>query len=587
MEVSCAAESLGAQTEPVVPKSSDERETSLKDKTDIDPVILTETEAVLRKIVNTIEKYATKKEPIAASARPFIKLNVGIDNVHTTSLKEPGTVVYSSKVEQSVAKANQTIVKLLENNPKGVGSNGEKNDIDEFTVINNETKECTVLPFEPLNASEGTNKVHEQNDKGIANNPRKVTPKQLVDSQIDACYKANNSVSVSKIGDASLKVIKQISVPSQKPPRKVVRRPRKPQPSSVIDQLFNAARKGDKNDFKRILYVNYDNIVNDYIDNTTQSDSCASTSEETTHVKDTVELCDNPSSDLDTEPLAGTSTSADEDGISDLDSKLVICEKPDEDGSEGSGLRSENKEVNKVEGVKQSKKRIPDFKEISRKVAVKKFKRDAESVNGLSQSDNSAENSGHVNVDIKVDQNKNYTSDFVDVVNIKQEPDTEDYFASSELDESISQTELSADESSIKIKIEELAEDPSVTDNSPVNDQNLQFICQHCDRKYRNLVHLRSHQAQHHFNETRFTCEACAAVFESLDKLKDHEKVHVIIDKNYCELCKKSYSSKPAIRRHAETVHVVEKQRPHQCDICDFAFTCRWHLREHLRIHTG
>ena len=569
MEVSSTAESPGIPKEPVVPTSNHETETSvITEISDIDPIIRSETEAVLRKIVNTIEKYAARKiEPIAtAPARPFIKLNVGIDNLQTKGVKEQDTaVVGSSKVEQS-ATAIKTAVKQAENNTESV---------DDFTVINNETKECTVLPFVPLNLNPNNEikKILEQNNEEIVKVPRKVTPKLLVDNQIDACYKGTNSASVSKIGDASVKIIKQNPVTAQKPPRKI-RRPK--QPSSVIDQLFDAARKGDKNDFKRILYVNYDNIVNDYIDNdnSTQSDSNASTSEEIAEVKETVELCDSQATDTapDTEPLAGTSTESDGDdeGIGDLDSKLVICEKDNKKGSEV---------------LKQNKKRVPNFKEISRKVAAKKFKTGTEASYGVINSENGANNSGQVNANVKVDQNKNYTSDFVDVVNIKQEPDTEDYFASSELDESISQSEFSADDSLIKIKIEELADFPREKD--PTDETELQFICQHCTRKYRNLVHLRSHQAQHHFNETRFTCEACSEVFPSLDKLKEHEKVHVIIERNYCELCKKSYSSKPAIRRHAETVHVVEKQRPHQCDICDFAFTCRWHLREHLRIHTG
>ena len=599
MEVSCTAGSLGARKEPDVCTSSYERETSIRDKIDIDPNILTETSAVLKEIVNTIEKYSSKKESVASSTCPFIKLSVGIDNLQTKCLKEPDTaVIGSSQVEQS-GKVDRikTDSELSENNATRVDSVGEKTEVDEYTVINNETKECTVLPFVPLtlNSDEVTNKVYERNNIQISKNPIKVNLKQTVDSGIDACTVTNYNTKKSTVVSNADEVSKQNRAIVQKLSKKGVRRQRKAQSTSygVIDQLFDAARKGDKDDFKRILYVNYDNIVNDYIDNS-QSDSCASTSEETIKegdlsapVKDTVEVCDNQSSDLasDIEPCAGTSVVNEK--ISNLGSKLVICDTQEVKSSDSGDIKSESDEISKPKGVKQKQRRIPDFKEISRKVAAKKFKTSVESDSGLNNTENGVDNSKHLSVDIKVDQNKNYTGEFVDVETVKQEADTEDYFASSELDESISQSELSADESAVRIKVEELTDDPTTSDSSFIEDANLKFICQHCDKKYRNLVHLRSHQSQHHFYETRFTCEACSDVFSSLDKLKEHEKVHVRIDDNYCELCKKSYSSKPAIRRHAETVHVVEKRRPHQCEICDFAFACRWHLREHLRIHTG
>lgn len=371
-------------------------------------------------------------------------------------------------------------------------------------------------------------------------------------------------------------------------------------PDNVIDKLFHAAQSGDKEDFKKLLYVNYDNIVNGYIDSK-QSDSCISTSEDTdkeiehqnVHVKQNVET---PEQDV-KKSDDGKTTYHDE--LTELDSKLVICvpeknqaipgkESSDTDSSKSSSplipkrrrktCVKDNKQTdsNKESANQNShelnlkRKIVSDFKEISRGVAFKKLRTYLDG-NGseIPLKQPIANDSEPITVT---------GLGFVKVENIKQELSTDDNVSSSDLDDSFSQKIIYVKQPSY-IKTES-------TSDSSNSDGKHEFTCQHCYKKYKNLVYLRNHQTSNHLHEDTFMCEACSKVFFSLEKLKEHEKVHVKEDIAYCELCKKSYSSRAAIRRHSETVHVVEKQRPHKCEVCNYAFTCMWHLREHYRIHT-
>lgn len=362
--------------------------------------------------------------------------------------------------------------------------------------------------------------------------------------------------------------------------KNIKQKPRR-NPDGIIDQLFHAAQTGDKEDFKKLLYVNYDNIVNGFIVSK-QSDSCISSEETDREAEDCSLQVDQKvetSEQTDVEN-SDTGSAACHYEVNELDSKLVICEPesnqiiPKREPSD-TDTQSDNLPLILKKGRRQSKdsvnelkrKSTPDFKEISRGIAVKKSK----SYLAVSGSEVS------VNQPSSSDNFENKRDFGVRLANIKQEFSTDDNISSSDLDETFSPKIF---------YIKQQTDSCGTTSDSSSSESKHEFTCQHCDKTYKNLVYLRNHQSANHLHEDTFMCEACSKVFFSLEKLKEHEKVHVKEEINYCELCKKGYSSRAAIRRHSETVHVVEKQRPHKCEICSFAFTCMWHLREHYRIHS-
>ncbi|KAH3824517.1 hypothetical protein DPMN_126354 [Dreissena polymorpha] len=53
-----------------------------------------------------------------------------------------------------------------------------------------------------------------------------------------------------------------------------------------------------------------------------------------------------------------------------------------------------------------------------------------------------------------------------------------------------------------------------------------------------------------------------------------------------CKLCSKIYSSVYLLRRHVENVHAETKPRPFRCELCDYAATNKWNIKEHYRSHT-
>lgn len=371
-------------------------------------------------------------------------------------------------------------------------------------------------------------------------------------------------------------------------------------PDCLIDQLYHAARAGDKEDFKKLLYVNYDNIVNGLIDSK-QSGSCVSSEETDAEVENTGKIfVKNLRTNEQTSPgvtkSAAKTTYSFYDELSESESNLVICEpenskvvheheKEIEDtcsykvagySAEKKRIKTCAKDNRNTDGSKEStnkkRKSVPDFKEISRGVAFKKSKSYID--------DNWSQNFKEQLPSDRTEVRESLETEvpIVRTEDIKKEVSTDDTLSSSELDDSFA----------TKIYYYKSHEDESTcaSDSSCIDEKlTYDFYCQHCEKKYNNLVHLRNHQAACHLHEDTFICEACSKVFFSFEKLKEHERIHVKEEINYCELCKRGYSSRTAIKRHAETVHVADKPRPHKCKICNQAFTCVWHLREHYRIH--
>ena len=89
-----------------------------------------------------------------------------------------------------------------------------------------------------------------------------------------------------------------------------------------------------------------------------------------------------------------------------------------------------------------------------------------------------------------------------------------------------------------------------------------------------------------------FNCEFCGKLFKSKWHLTEHSRVHTG-DKPYsCEICGKTFAVSANYKRHHNTLHIGRKKQKHgvkhfKCDVCEKFLRSKWHLANHIRIHTG
>ena len=390
---------------------------------------------------------------------------------------------------------------------------------------------------------------------------------------------------------------------------------KKRDPRTLIDRLFRAARKGNKEDFKKLLYRKHDNIVNDF--NSSENSRGISLGRRGNEGGD-VSLNEVEESILDGSHSSNDEISSDEEDFIKVDSKLVIHEtdaetenivtdrnktlgdinrsteprilkKRGEIGVENTANRkakepvlatinTETRNTHTSETSYGSKRKIGE----NRTCLTTKKLRTALDVKAVEDFINQSLNDKKLRL-IKANLSNTNSSDDVCV---KVEPVEQNL--SDDLNKGFLKNIHEAKPVSKDCKAKQVSENAETKqvceegDSISIN----KFACQHCGKAYKNFVPLRHHQNNYHHTENSFTCEACSKHFSSLDSLKAHEHVHINEETSYCELCQKTFSSRAAARRHSDNVHIVEKLRPYICDICDYAFTCQWHLREHQNIHT-
>jgi len=83
--------------------------------------------------------------------------------------------------------------------------------------------------------------------------------------------------------------------------------------------------------------------------------------------------------------------------------------------------------------------------------------------------------------------------------------------------------------------------------------------------------------------EFPYQCETCDMLFKSIDHLSEHQKsVHDNNRQFTCRFCSKKFNDKYNMRKHV-LIHVGERR--HKCQYCDKAFLRKDHLRSHLQTH--
>lgn len=136
----------------------------------------------------------------------------------------------------------------------------------------------------------------------------------------------------------------------------------------------------------------------------------------------------------------------------------------------------------------------------------------------------------------------------------------------------------------------------------PVTQEGLKepvYVCEQCGKFYRARKTLKDHFLREHAKDkddeplylyitgNKYQCPICFNNYHSGSELVAHTKKHTGELRSVCRLCGKVYSSVHVLRRHIDNIHADVKPRPFQCELCDYAASNKWHLKEHYRRHTG
>lgn len=115
------------------------------------------------------------------------------------------------------------------------------------------------------------------------------------------------------------------------------------------------------------------------------------------------------------------------------------------------------------------------------------------------------------------------------------------------------------------------------------------FKCPHCDKCYGLKRDLREHLVLH-TGEKPFVCDVCGKAFARRPSLRVHREVHRTKEPDYqaqkikCPECNKELATSGSLRNH---MRLHSGERPYVCQYCDRSFRQRGNLLGHLRIHTG
>ena len=133
----------------------------------------------------------------------------------------------------------------------------------------------------------------------------------------------------------------------------------------------------------------------------------------------------------------------------------------------------------------------------------------------------------------------------------------------------------------------------SLIEHEQTTGHFLKFGCQHCDKRFRQKIQVKRHEAQVHSEEMPFQCNRCDRKFKSEFSWKrhqDNDEIHKRLE-NYtpfltCQVCGKQFERR---RKWCLDQHMLTHQPSNKfpCDICGKYFRSNNYLSTHRKACAG
>ena len=114
------------------------------------------------------------------------------------------------------------------------------------------------------------------------------------------------------------------------------------------------------------------------------------------------------------------------------------------------------------------------------------------------------------------------------------------------------------------------------------------FVCNQCNKQFRNISSLYNHIRYFHSNERHFVCQRihCKKRFKTKFHLTRHQLTHSSVKSFGCNKCDKRFKSEDNLRSHKSFHSSV---RPFVCPQtdCKHSFKTKEHLIQHNKTHSS
>jgi uncharacterized Zn-finger protein len=138
----------------------------------------------------------------------------------------------------------------------------------------------------------------------------------------------------------------------------------------------------------------------------------------------------------------------------------------------------------------------------------------------------------------------------------------------------------------------ESSEDLQCEESSFNRAENKQKLhkCEQCNKSFSRATHLKRHKLTH---EGRIQCSICNKRFTRIDHLNLHIASHHSESKPHqCEVgdCNKGFVRQEHLKKHIEAKHTHGEQATKDkeiCDICKKSFSSKKYLRTHMKSHSA